>query len=147
MKQKGFINILLIVLVVASIGTGIYVVSTRQTLPPVPNPSPIPSPTPTPTPTPRPDPIPKPSPTSTPSPIPSDEKIIRKVGERVSSFLIQKINSTSVDGLWFQAYPIERPNDPGTPKTLYIGDDMGYACEGVSIKLISINFVGQTITS
>ena len=74
------------------------------------------------------------------------EKIIRKVGEQESSFLIQKINLDSVGGLWFQAYPIERPNDTGTPKTLHIGDDIGYACEGVSEKLISINFSGQTIT-
>ncbi len=128
MNQKGFINILLIVIVVALVGTGIYVVSTRQVSQPVPTPSPSPTPTPT------------------PNPVPSGEKIIRKVGERESSFLIQKINPDSVDGLWFQAYPIERPNDPGTPKILHIGDDIGYACEGVSEKLISINFSAQTIT-
>lgn len=126
MNQKGFVNILLIVIVVALIGTGVYVVSTRQTLPPVPTPSPVPTPIPT--------------------PIPSGEKIISKVGERVSSFLVQKINSASVDGLWFQTYPIEQPNDPGTPKTLHVGDDIGYACKGISVKLISINFSGQTIT-
>lgn len=114
MNQKGFIHILLIAIILVLVGTGVYVVSTRQT------------------------------PTSTP--VPSGEKIISKVGERVSSFLIQKINSASVEGLWSQAYPIEQPNDPGTPKTLRVGDDIGYACEGVSIKLISINFSGQTIT-
>lgn len=130
MNQKGFINILLIIIVVALVGAlvgaGAYFVSTKQITPP--------------------NPIPTPSPTPTPTPVPSGEKIIRKVGEKESSFLIQKIYSNNVEGLWFQAYPIERPNDPGTPKTLYIGDDIGYACEGVSEKLISINFSGQTIT-
>jgi hypothetical protein len=72
--------------------------------------------------------------------------VIRKVGEKESSFLIQKINPESVDGLWFQAYPIELLNDPGTPMTLHIGDDIGYACEGVSIKLIHIDFLNQTVT-
>ena len=89
---------------------------------------------------------PAPTPKPSPTPIPSGEKIIRKVGEKENSFLIQKINPSNVEGLWFDVYPIERPNDPGTPKTLYIGDDIGYACEGVSEKLISINFSGQTIT-
>ena len=143
MNQKGFINILLIVVIVALASAGVYFVATRQA-PPTPIPTPTPSPSPTPTPTPTPSPTPKPSPT--PAPVPSGEKIIRKVGEKESSFLIQKINPNNVEGLWFQAYPIERPNDPGTPKTLYIGDDIGYTCEGVSEKLLSINFSGQTIT-
>ena len=136
--QKGFINILLIVIVVALVGAGIYVVSTRQTPPPVSPPTPTPSPTPTPTPT------PKPRPTPTPTPVPNGETIIKKVGEQESSFLIQKINSDSVDGLWYQAYPIARGE--GEPKTLHIGDDIGYACEGVSEKLININFSNQTIS-
>lgn len=141
-RQKGFVNIILIIIIVALVVAGIYVVSNRET------PSPVYTPTPTPSPTltPKPSLTPDPSPIPTPNPIPSGEKIIGKVGERVNSFLIQKINSTSVDGLWFQVYPIEQPNDLGTPKTLHIGDDIGYACEGVSIKLISINFSGQTIT-
>ncbi|MBI2613378.1 MAG: Hint domain-containing protein [Candidatus Levybacteria bacterium] len=74
------------------------------------------------------------------------EKIIRTVGEKESSFLIQKINPNNVDGRWYEIYPIEIPNDPGIPKTLHIGDDIGYVCEGVSEKLTSINFSGQTIT-
>ena len=146
MNQKGFINILLIVIVVALVWTEIYFVSTRQISPPVPTPSPSPTPTPTPIPTPTPKPNPTPKPSPTPTPRPSGEKIIRKVGEKESSFLIQKINPSSVDGLWFQTYPIEQPNDPGTPKILHIGDDIGYACEGVSEKLISINNSLQTIT-
>src|SRR3989344_6058790 len=81
-----------------------------------------------------------------PTPAPGAKNIIKTVGEKEGSLLIQEINLDSVYGLWFEVYPIERPNDPGTPKTLYIGDDIGYACEGVSEKLIDINFSDQTIT-
>jgi len=86
--------------------------------------------------------------TSLPVPIPvlNGEKVTRKIGEKESSFLIRKINPDSVNGLWFQAYPIERPNDPGAPKTLRIGDDIGYACEGVSEKLTGIDFQSHTVT-
>ncbi len=75
---------------------------------------------------------------------PNIEKVIKTVGEKESSFLIQKINSDSVDGLWYQEYPIS--NGVGTPKTLHIGDDIGYGCAGVSEKLISIDYYGQKIT-
>jgi len=152
MNQKGFINILLIVIVVALVGTGAYFVGTRHTIPPAPIPTPTPtpsptstpSPTPTPPPTPKPSPTPKSSPTSTPRPVSNGEKIIKKVGEQESSFLIQKINPSSVEGLWYQEYPVGRGE--GEPRTLYIGDDIGYACTGVSIKLIHINFSDQTVT-
>lgn len=70
--------------------------------------------------------------------------VVKSVGETEGSFLIQKINSDSVDGLWYQAYPVARGE--GTPKTLHIGDDIGYACEGVSEKLTSIDFSGQKVT-
>ncbi len=66
MNQKGFINIILILIIVTLVGAGAYFVSTRQTTPATPTPSPSPTPTPTPTPVPT----PKPSPTPTPSPIP-----------------------------------------------------------------------------
>lgn len=78
------------------------------------------------------------------TPSPAGEKIIREVGEREGSFLIQKINPDSVEGLWFEKYPVERST--GTPRTLHIGDDIGYACEGVSEKLTSIGFSAQTVT-
>ncbi len=74
------------------------------------------------------------------------EEVKRTVGEKESSFLILKINRDSVDGRWYQIYPIQKPNDPGTPKTIRIGDDIGYACEGVSDKLAGIDFSGQKIT-
>lgn len=70
--------------------------------------------------------------------------VTKKTGEQEGSFLIQKINSNNVEGLWYQAYPVARPE--GTPRTLYIGDDIGYACEGISEKLIRIDFSGQTVT-
>lgn len=138
MNKKGFINIVIIVLVVILAGAGAYFVLKQTHL----------TPTPTPTPTPV-VPISGPitvSPSPSPSPKPNGEQISLREGQREGSFLIQKINPDSVDGLWFQAYPIEQPNDPGTPKTLHIGDNIGYACEGVSEKLTSIDFSGQAIT-
>ncbi|CAN5118759.1 hypothetical protein BH11PAT1_BH11PAT1_6460 [soil metagenome] len=83
-------------------------------------------------------------PSTTVSPPSSPEKIIRKVSEKEGSFLIQKINLSTVEGLWYEQYPIE--NVAGTPKTLNIGDDIGYSCEGISEKLTSIHFSKQTIT-
>lgn len=79
-----------------------------------------------------------------PTPTANGEKIIKKPGEQEGSFLVQKINADSVDGLWYQAYPVARMD--GTARTLHIGDDIGYACEGVSEKLTAIDFSGQTIT-
>lgn len=81
-----------------------------------------------------------------PTPTSNGEKIIRRIGEEESSFLIKRINADSVEGLWYDIYPIRRSDDPGSPKILYIGDDIGYSCEGVSEKLTSIDFSGQTIT-
>lgn len=98
-----------------------------------------------PTPTPTPTPIPTPTPTPIPTPTPKGEKIIKKVSEQEGSFLVQKISGDNVQGLWFQVYPVARVEE-GTPKTLRIGDDIGYACEGVSEKLIGIDFSGQTVT-
>lgn len=79
-----------------------------------------------------------------PTPAPIGENIIRRVGDHEGSFLVQIINRDSVDGIWYQAYPV--PRNVGEPRTLYIGDDIGYACEGISEKLVSINFSKQTIT-
>ena len=81
-----------------------------------------------------------------PIPIPASkgEKIIRGVGESESSFLIQKINLDSIEGIWYEAYPV--PRQEGTPKTLRIGDDIGYACEGISEKITNIDFSSQKVT-
>ena len=68
---------------------------------------------------------------------------MKKAGEQEGSFLIQKINSDTVEGLWYQQYPVARGE--GMPKTLRIGDNIGYACEGVSEKLTRIDFANQTV--
>lgn len=87
---------------------------------------------------------PAPIPAPTPLPTPKGEEITKKLGEQEGSFLIQRIGEGSVEGLWYQAYPVAQGE--GTPKTLRIGDDIGYACEGVSEKLIRIDVSGQTVT-
>lgn len=71
-------------------------------------------------------------------------RVTKTVGEKESSFLIQKINQDSVDGLWYRTYPVA--TGQGSPKTLHIGDDIGYGCEGVSDKLTNIDFSGQKVT-
>lgn len=67
-NQKGSINIIPIIIVVALVGAGAYFVSTRQITPPTssPTPSPTTSPSPTPTPTPKPSPTLTPTSTSVP---------------------------------------------------------------------------------
>ncbi|HAO64372.1 TPA: hypothetical protein DCQ44_00115 [Candidatus Taylorbacteria bacterium] len=72
--------------------------------------------------------------------------VTKTVGESESSFLIQKINSDSVEGTWWPSTPVISENDPGVPRTLHIGDDVGLTCAGVSDKLLSIDYSGQTIT-
>ncbi|MEK7659341.1 MAG: hypothetical protein AAB338_01650 [Patescibacteria group bacterium] len=47
MNQKAFVNIILIVVIVALVGAGIYFVSTRQVATPTPSAATIPTPTPT----------------------------------------------------------------------------------------------------
>lgn len=76
----------------------------------------------------------------------NEERIIMGVGAREGSFLVKKINQDSIEGLWFEIYPVEGPNDMGVLKTLHIGDDIGYVCDGISKKLTSINFLEQRIS-
>ncbi len=176
MNQKGFANIIiLIIAVIAIVGISGYFVFNRQALLPK---SILTSnsiddqntfPTPIPIPTPKPSPVSNPIACSmiakicpdgssvgrvgpkcefakcptTPTSTPNGEKIIRKVGEQESSFLIQKINFNSVDGLFYRMYPVA--TNVGEPITLHIGDDVGYSCEGVSDRLISIDFSDQKI--
>lgn len=74
------------------------------------------------------------------------EEIIMTIGDREGSFLIQKINTDRVEGVWHRIYPVAREGDVGERRTLHIGDDIGYSCEGVSEKLIKIDTVEQTAT-
>ena len=119
MNQKRFLNILLIVIVFALTGAGVYLIATRQTAPFKPR----------------------------PTPAPNGEKIIKKVGEIESGFLIQKINQNSIEGIenYSKDGNIAVPYFP-RQRTLRIGNDIGVNCAGISEKLISINFSDQTIT-
>ncbi len=128
MPSKRLIVNLSIVILVALVGAGIYVVSTRQVVPSTPTRSP------------------SPVPTLTPTWKQKVEKTTRKVGEKEGSFLIRKINPSSVTGLWWGLEPVARVDDPGTPRTLHIGDDIGFACAGVSDKLTQIDFSDQSVT-
>jgi len=80
------------------------------------------------------------------SPGADTEEITMTLDDREGSFLVQKINKDSVDGLWYRIYPVAREGDSGNVKTLHIGDDIGYQCEGVSEVLIKIDFEKQTAT-
>lgn len=88
--------------------------------------------------------LPLPKSTPSPSAIPGGESVVRKVGDREGSFLIQRINKNSVQGLWYQAYPVA--SDKGVARTLKVGDNIGYACEGKSEIVSSIDVVKQTVT-
>jgi len=167
MKIKLLITLILAVLLV---GTGVYVVSTEYASAPVDVATSTPTGTTSPiiTPAPIPEPIKAPIACTQeaklcpdgsavgrtgphcefaecPASTSTGEKIVRSVGETEGVFLIQKINIDSVDGLWHDLYPIERPNDPGRAVTLHIGDEAGYTCEGISDKLTSIDFAGQSV--
>ncbi|MEI8103399.1 MAG: hypothetical protein WCG84_00640 [Candidatus Moraniibacteriota bacterium] len=136
-SQKSFLLAVLIILFIILAGVFGYLASYQNGFGGF-TPSPIPIPYPIPVP--GPDPVPTPGPT----PTPQTETVTVRVGGQEGSFLVQKINTDSVDGLWYMAYPV--PRDIGIPKTLHIGDDIGYACEGVSEKLSIINTSSQTIT-
>jgi len=71
-------------------------------------------------------------------------QIVVKTGERIDHFVVTKINADSVEGLMDVVFPVARPT--GVPKTLHIGDDIGFACEGISEKLNAIGFQAQTAT-
>lgn len=78
---------------------------------------------------------------------PSNGTEVKKVGERTSSFFIQKINFNSVDGLWYDLRPvIEVGKEYGKTKTLHVGDDAGRACKGISEILVNIDFFNQKVT-
>jgi prepilin-type N-terminal cleavage/methylation domain-containing protein len=70
--------------------------------------------------------------------------VIRKVGYKELNFLIQKINANNIGGLLYTLYPVAMLQ--GQPKTLNIGDTVGYACEGRVATLTNINTVNQTAT-
>jgi len=77
------------------------------------------------------------------TPIQQLGKVVKKVGDKEFNFLIQKINANSVDGLSYILYPVAMLQ--GQPKTLHVGDTVGYACEGKTAALFSIDVVNQTV--
>ncbi|HUY70288.1 MAG TPA: hypothetical protein VMV00_01825 [Candidatus Baltobacteraceae bacterium] len=58
-------------------------------------------------------------------------------GQRVSNFLIQYINQDNVTGLSYIEYPLAMRN--GTPRTLHVGDTVGYSCDNSTMMLTAIN--------
>ena len=75
------------------------------------------------------------------------EVITKTVGEQEGSFLIQKINPDTVEGIinYIGEGVIAVPYFP-TPGTLHIGDEIGSVCDSISEKLTNIDFAGQTVT-
>jgi hypothetical protein len=116
MNQGGFINILLIVIVVALVGAGIYFASTRQATPPIPMPSPSPTPTPTPTPTSTPTlkQSPTPKPPSTPTSNTKSPTPISTISKNLNSIFFRN-DTTAQNILSGQAFSMKNvTNQDGT---------------------------------
>ncbi|MDE1825268.1 MAG: hypothetical protein KGH77_03165 [Candidatus Micrarchaeota archaeon] len=58
-------------------------------------------------------------------------------GEKVSNFLITKVNPENVTGILYVQYPLAYQN--GTTTTIRIGESIGYSCDGTAARLIGIN--------
>ena len=74
---------------------------------------------------------------------PSGEKVVLTVGQSESYCTIQKINLDNVEAICSIPYPVARE---GVLRTLRIGDDIGIACEGISVKLTQIDINSNTVT-
>ncbi len=57
-------------------------------------------------------------------------------GQRISNFLIERVNAANVTGLLYQMYPLARSS--GAQETLRIGDNVGYSCDGTFAQLVAI---------
>ncbi len=66
-------------------------------------------------------------------------------GQKASNFLIVQINRNNVTGLSYTLYPSARLN--GTQTTLYVGNTVGYDCDGSLKVLTSINSNSVTFTN
>jgi hypothetical protein len=69
--------------------------------------------------------------------------VTKTIGDKEFNYLIEKINYNSIEGLWYTLYPVAKLQ--GDAKTLQIGDVVGYACEGKTATLLSIDTVNQTV--
>ncbi len=57
-------------------------------------------------------------------------------GQRISNFQVLQVNPSNVIGLLYIEYPVAYAN--GTRTAIYIGNTVGYACDGSLAKLVSI---------
>lgn len=73
----------------------------------------------------------------------TSERVTKKVGEKEFNFLIQKINTDSIDGLMYTLYPVAMLQ--GKTQTLYLGDTVGYSCEGKTATLSNIDVINQIV--
>ncbi len=164
MRQKGFMNIAIIILITLIVGAAGYFALNMQKSPPAPLPWPMPYPAPTPTPKPVactqdarlcPDgssvsrvaprcefatcPSPKPTPKPIPLPLPSPKldgtKIYLREGQKEGPLLVEKISADSITGLSFREYPVAML--PGSPITLRIGESVSNGCT-VTLTLTGI---------
>lgn len=74
----------------------------------------------------------------------SGSTVTRQSGDKEFNFLVQKVNQDSVDGLWYIMYPVAM--EQGQPKTLHIGDMVGYTCTGKTAILVGVDVAHQTAT-
>lgn len=161
-SKQGFVNIAVIILIIAIVSLAGYLTITSKFLQPAPTPNPTPVPSPIPTPTPvvctqdakqcsdgsyvsRSGPncefaaCPEIQPS--PLPKPDGEPISLREGQRESSFLLEKIYPDYVTGLNFREYPIA--TDKGSPVTLRIGEIVSNGC---TITLTLARIEGNTAT-
>ncbi len=157
-QQKGFTNILVVILIVIFAGAAGYLILFKKS-PPLPKACtqetrqcpdgsyvsrtgpncefaecPATSP-----PTPAPAPIPVPRPGPAPLPKPDGEQISLREGQRESSFLLEKIYTDRVTGLNFWEYPVV--TGQGHPLTLRIGEIVSNGC---TITLTLTRIEGNT---
>lgn len=102
MNQKGFINIIIVIIGLIIIAGAVGYFIGNQTL----SPAPIPSPT--------------------PKPGPDGEQVSLREGQQESSLLVEKIYPDRITGLNFVEYPI--PFERGYPITLRIGEVTSNGC-------------------
>src|SRR2546425_1582359 len=66
--------------------------------------------------------------------MPTMTTLVATIGDKVGTFTIRQINTNTVQGIFYNPYPV---CCPATNKTIVVGDDIGIHCEGVSIILES----------
>ncbi len=72
--------------------------------------------------------------------VPTMTILVATIGDKVGTFTIRQINTSNVEGIFYNPYPV---CCPATNRTIVVGDDIGISCEGISIILESINFQSQ----